>query len=758
MLTEYFGLTYHESDEPYYKDVDPSNDYFTYVQSGYEYGIFPKENDFSGDQTVDGKYAAVSALKAIGRFKVQLYLGMTEEPTDADYFALAKKEKLLTADQVMKPLTEEECTSMLARADELYWDELWRDVSEVTYQEDVKKLREKDVVTATETEVVLPNNSSEKLEVGDKIVYPIPGEEILASGIVSQTNGNVITMEEAGYDEILESAIASEKLTITAEDLFAANGITEAEASLSYLERPAIGRGFVAAKDAPLHTKTLEGFEVSFEMDENDQFHIEVDGKDIDSKVEMSDPEEENDAAKAINKTSKKAKFSIAVEDIEVGVQYIYNQLEQDRSERMEYLNITTESDIKVAGELSVEKDILIPLGIGINKGIGKKDEDGKAFASLTFGLFIKISAEGEVSLEVSFPVQSSFEYIKGKAPVFHPPHKVGEPEISFEAKCKLGFYPLVPKIELVLFHTRIVNLELDAGVEAEADAIFRDSKDLIFCVDMTLYAPAIKIEVESDIIPSLKKGKKENLSIEHYFIRNEVLQKHLEVLRTGEANWVDPCSYKRQNRMNPDTEDAPETEDQNDIELVNTYQTRYAEVNQVSAPVFYFDYPEDWQITEEYIQQDVSDFVDERDVLTNERGVTITFTSLNHKWGLNGHELYLTQTETVAPSQFQPIEDWDDDGEKDIELGTMTVQQGRYVGYCGPEDEDFVRYDDGPEFYLVAPESMTLTEQTDWGNLADTYGWAYPAGGISIIAESPDGTYTDQERQEIIAILSSFR
>ena len=69
-------------------------------------------------------------------------------------------------------------------------------------------------------------------------------------------------------------------------------------------------------------------------------------------------------------------------------------------------------------------------------------------------------------------------------------------------------------------------------------------------------------------------------------------------------------------------------------IELNNTYKTRLSEVNKVDCPIFYFDYPDNWKITNEEINQDSWE---EKVVLENDRGVTITYTDYTRGLGNEG-------------------------------------------------------------------------------------------------------------------------
>lgn len=72
-------------------------------------------------------------------------------------------------------------------------------------------------------------------------------------------------------------------------------------------------------------------------------------------------------------------------------------------------------------------------------------------------------------------------------------------------------------------------------------------------------------------------------------------------------------------------------------------------------------------------------------------------------------------------------------------------------------EDEDFTPID-GKESYAVLPESYAGTKSVvgDSGYMEMLW-FEYPQP-ISFIAESPDGRFLEDEKKEVIEILSSFR
>ena len=88
MLGEQFGTKEYNNSKPYFKDVNADSPYFKYVQSAVEWGIIENDRIFEGEKYANGEFIALTTMKAIGKYKVQIYLEMDKEPNKADYLDL----------------------------------------------------------------------------------------------------------------------------------------------------------------------------------------------------------------------------------------------------------------------------------------------------------------------------------------------------------------------------------------------------------------------------------------------------------------------------------------------------------------------------------------------------------------------------------------------------------------------------------------------------------------------------------------------
>lgn len=201
------------------------------------------------------------------------------------------------------------------------------------------------------------------------------------------------------------------------------------------------------------------------------------------------------------------------------------------------------------------------------------------------------------------------------------------------------------------------------------------------------------------------------------------------------------------------DLENADTTE--NTEELDYTYHTKFGDINMITYPQFAFDYLDGWTISQEEVTQN-----GETVILTNERGVTITF---SHIGGVAEGELELGGSTTVmrrvniskvADSKFMPSYV---QGSDYSNLGKFMVAQQKVTGQLYMLlDSDFKDVD-GAISYAVLPESRQgIDDDVRHPNIVQFAFWY--SGYISFVAESPNGQFSANEEQELIKILSSFR
>lgn len=191
-------------------------------------------------------------------------------------------------------------------------------------------------------------------------------------------------------------------------------------------------------------------------------------------------------------------------------------------------------------------------------------------------------------------------------------------------------------------------------------------------------------------------------------------------------------------------------------------YITRYSEVNNIACPVFQFDVPWGWKIESEEVGNGLNE-IDEKVVLTNEKGVTVTYWACQHQLGGRSELMLKADISKVADSEFKPTipdgvgVDESSADEPYANLGTMIVAKIHVTGEMDMKID--TEYSDCDSvFYAVVPEAYVgEREFIGQAGEVDEFSFSYPTP-YAFIAESADGTFTAGEEKQIINILKSFK
>lgn len=191
-------------------------------------------------------------------------------------------------------------------------------------------------------------------------------------------------------------------------------------------------------------------------------------------------------------------------------------------------------------------------------------------------------------------------------------------------------------------------------------------------------------------------------------------------------------------------------------------YITRYSEVNNIACPVFQFDVPWGWKIESEEVGNGL-DEIDEKVVLTNEKGVTVTYWACQHQLGGKSELMLKADISKAADSESKPTipdgvgVDESSADEPYANLGTMIVAKIHVTGEMDMKID--TEYSDCDSvFYAVVPEAYVgEREFIGQAGEVDEFSFSYPTP-YAFIAESADGTFTAGEEKQIINILKSFK
>lgn len=188
---------------------------------------------------------------------------------------------------------------------------------------------------------------------------------------------------------------------------------------------------------------------------------------------------------------------------------------------------------------------------------------------------------------------------------------------------------------------------------------------------------------------------------------------------------------------------DDSEPEDSEAVVLSNSYTTRFEEINKVTFPQFTFKYPDDWEITDEYVGPQ------DEDVTLTKTGSDLNIVFHYTNQGTGGTRAEIKSIEKVADSDFWPyyVQANDHTGMGPFMVARMDLE------YVSTGTEESFGND---EVYAVLPETVLLSSRQGFLPLGGYPGFDY-SGLTSFYCAVPADGISDHERDEVIAILASF-
>lgn len=530
MLGEQFGITEYTNTEAYFKDVDADSPYYNYVQSAVEWEIIEGTNKFDGEKLADGKFIALTAMKAMGKYKVQIYLETDKEPDEEDYLSIAYEHELIKKEELKKNFTKEECVSVLAKAQEMNDLLLWKDdVLEFNYQKNVKEIENRDIISYSEetSEMQIETSVVEDLSVGDIIIFEEENTGLKTAGKIESigVDGkiNIVTPK---MEEVYESLKISDITSIGGEEIMEYYRLNSQKAD-TYGTVPLRCTENGNYSLMPMNTTEFMGTNegVSFYVySEDGNINVGIEDKNTEDAIEFvveSGLDEE---------TQIKCAFDIT--NIQVGAQLDWTSIL-----KLEYANIIMYTELVETMNMNVlSEELKIPL---FKKPVSIPIAHGVASVNIECNLVI--SAEGEISIETKLPVGTNLCYEKGKGirnNKMELPYT--EPEIKLTAEAGAS---LCPEIGLeVLKIWEPVTAGLDVGVKGSAEFIDRPSQK---CADIKVVFPLVSLEAEVD------SGIGYEYSEEWELITEENAKFkydwHYEQYNNGTAGYVDECTYDKE-------------------------------------------------------------------------------------------------------------------------------------------------------------------------------------------------------------------
>lgn len=744
MLCEKNGITEYNNQTAYFQDVKEDNSYFSYIQAAVEWGIIDaKEDSFNGNVAVEGKEIALTAMRILGQKKIQIYLGTDEKITDDEYIDLAIENGLIEKSQLKEKIEKDECVEILNKFETLYFGEFWKDnYSVVEYKKDIIQLSSENVLDYNTdcSKAIFQGESGREISEGSVVIFEQENTKLKVARKVESVEGDGTTLlTPVDLDKVVETLVVSDIAELTLENIVNYYGLEEKDDSVSNLNYHS-SSGAKANRTEFSLGKNNNGFTLTlFTVEEEEEKKLALRAADKNTGIAYEVP------LNVLVEADNEYEAVIDVDKIFIGGQVVYSALDDG----IEYADVAVDAHATVSGMIKTSKEqrILlcetpVPLGNGI--------------VGVDVQIYLVLSVDGGISFEAEMPIKASMCYERNKGiRKFEPSISVEKPTI--EANCTGELALRVEPILVVFGCLKVVDLELDVGVVANATSVIHPNNQI--CADVSIVFPVITFFVCGDDEAETLIGSM-GLTAEWEIISVDEapwkLGVHYECLPDMTMQFVEACTYKEEGEIE---------ETENNIEsFANTYYTRYGEVNQVECPVFCFDYPDNWSITKEEVNGDSSilgEFAEEVVELTNERDVSITFMKIDpFIFDAGGRGRYYAEymAEKVADSELKF------NSEISSESGDFVVAKLTKLGdMMMIEGEDFQTNDKAIVSYAVLYKyhiDKYHGNMSEMGSIVGYYemiAFDYPTPYV-FFASAPGGQFTEEEETEVINILSSFR
>lgn len=703
-----------------------------YRKAASDYGYITDNDEFNNDDIASGEFIALSAMRAMGESKMQIYLGTDDDISDKTNMELAVDKELIAEDSLNKGFSDEEADNVLDKFDELYYGEFWPDdVENVEYNDNVKQLEYFDIKDYKEDDntIQLDPEAAKNLKKGDTIIFDYKGLKV--SEKISEDAGNgAFSLENPEIEDVFDTLILSDFESLTLDDIIDYYGRDNVEVSYGkpVIEMAANVSGNIKSK----------GFGI--EVSQNDNSELEVKLQDNNTGAYYKLPVKHRFKKKCEN-------FSVKwdVNNISVGAQVKYT-LKDGLKYASVGVDIDSEISSSIEGELS--EGILI---CEIPKPIGG------AAVSVSVSLYVVPELDGSLSLKAEIPFHSGVSYEKGKGTKATMGQKSSQ--IAVEAEGEMGLFFRTAPMVVAARTIPLIDIELDMGAEADGKITRRTNGQI--CSDISINSPVFKVSAgNEDVKFNNKKSllSKMGMGLELKFDKiREPETIHYEKLPDGTKQYVKECTYSEQAEQEKTTENETVTEaptkeqltsQETDVKKsgsLNTYKTRLAEYYPEQT-TFYFDYPNNWIVTKERVSS--GEYV----VLENENGAKLEFDASSHKKSIYGNQMYGDGKQyfeaTVTPiskSRYNPGENF----------WIVKIKETQLLdGLTGGQ----TIYDDGPEMYAIIPEENAMKDTIGYSGMRVMIWCMFDCPNATLIWTPANGSLTDKDREEIIAILQSFR
>lgn len=703
-----------------------------YRKAAKKNGYITDSDEFSDDDIASGGFMALTSMRAMGEGKMQIYLGTDDEISDNTNIELAIDKDLIAEDSLDKGFSDEEADGILDKFDDLYYGEFWPDnIENVSYKENLSQLEYFDIKDYKEDDniITLDDSAARNLKKGDTFVFDYKGDKV--SKKIGEDMGNgTFSLEDPEIEDVFDTLIVSDSASIGIDDIISYYGLDNVEVSAG---NPVTT--LASNVSGNIHSK---GFAIEAAVNDDNELEVTLTDNDTHTKYKLP-------VKQKLNKKCENFSIKWDVNNINVGAQVKYTL-----NNGLKYASVGVDIDSEISGKIGVEGDF--------SDGIFLCQTPapiGNHLVAVNVALYIVPTIDGSITLKVEVPFHAGVSYEKGKG-VNGTMGLRSSMQTSIEAEGKMGLYFRTAPMLVTMESIPLLDAELDMGAEADAKRTGRPNGQI--CSDVNINAPVFKLGAGNESVKY--KNKKSLLCTMNIskdcefasFAKSKSL--HYEILADGTKQFVDECTYNEQSENDKPKESEASTEaptqeqttqqtNANQTGSLHTYKTRMAEYFPEQT-TFYFDYPDNWTVITERVDND-GEYI----VLQNENGAKVCYDALPYivyKYMYDfGTQYTSAAMSRISKSRYNPGKDF------------WIIKIKDTSNFDSLHDQT-ITFDDGAEMYAVTTAEKSIGDTFDYRSGGCVMAFMFECPNSAGFRSEPSDKLTDKDREEIIAILKSFR
>lgn len=220
LLGRTLGMSNHQGNTPYYLDIDPTSEFYPYIQSCCEWGVLSGDGQFNADEAATPEFVAVTAALATGTVPDDI---LGDEAAIKKY---AKEHGLLPDNG--KTVSAADALNIAESAQQTYMDDHHEQVTDITWADGVVDLTQSSNVSMEGTQVTIPEDQAESLTVGSVFMVPAPDGTMIARKVTSLSTENgqrIVQTEVPDLGEVFDELTLYDSAAPDPADAILADGV-----------------------------------------------------------------------------------------------------------------------------------------------------------------------------------------------------------------------------------------------------------------------------------------------------------------------------------------------------------------------------------------------------------------------------------------------------------------------------------------------------------------------------------------------------